>query len=58
MAAWIFCRVPLEAVPDTFAMLLDKEASGAFKAVVEPQSVDDPAEPCVASRLWKPPTVR
>ena len=47
-APWITHRVPLEAVPDTFAMLLDKEASGAFKAVVEPQSVDDPAKPCVA----------
>lgn len=36
-APWITHRVPLERVPDTFAMLLDKEDSGAFKAVVEPQ---------------------
>jgi len=37
-APWITHRLPLQAVPDTFAMLLNKEASGAFKAVVEPRS--------------------
>jgi len=35
-APWITHRVPLKAVPDTFALLLHKQAAGAFKAVVEP----------------------
>jgi threonine dehydrogenase-like Zn-dependent dehydrogenase len=35
-APWITHRVRLDAVPETFALLLDKGASGAFKAVVEP----------------------
>ena len=37
-APWITHRVPLESVPSSFELLLDKAASGAFKAVVEPQA--------------------
>lgn len=33
---WITQRVSLDETPATFQLLLDKEASGAFKAVVEP----------------------
>lgn len=36
VARWITHQVPLVATPDTFALLLNKEATGAFKAVVRP----------------------
>jgi len=36
VARWITHQVPLVATPDTFALLLNKEAAGAFKAVVKP----------------------
>lgn len=36
-APWITHRFALDQTPEAFSQLLDKETSGAFKAVIEPQ---------------------